>query len=877
MKVSIARAAPVALALLAAAVLLVVAWKLDEQLPRSDRRNRVPIEDLVAPDPLSEAERAALRARTLGGSTVRLDEGAWVQVAGKDGRLAQQYAAQRIDPQPGAYMSMVSPRAVFFLDDGRVVTLRSLSARVHVPNRALESGQFVGEVVVRMYRPSKDGRVDLMADSPALVLETEQLEFDQVIGALECPGPFRLTTDLLTFDGEGLELALAADGKTIERLFVDHALGPIVIDRGRMGGARADQSPSQPGMYLASAVANRTASTSEPLASPATQSAAAPFYRLELRESVEVLRYSGTDRAWSRGDVLTAIFTLQSDLVTKGIVRGSTTDGLDARGDALHAGAPPAQVLAAALAAPTEPRASEDLIVVRFAGSMLLEPAGPKERVPATPGDMLVALDGEVVELATDAQLALRAKEIDIDLAKGAEAVTTPRLLVATGAVEATDSLQTLWCDAMRAQFEAQAGAAGVDPALGAAEVSRVDAQGPLQVQLKDGARLFAGAMEAYPREKRATLAGPNVTLVRAGVLIEGLPELRVDEVARSASSAGAGRARAWEQPLLAGAPRARVAPPSAPSGAPQIDAAWTDSMAFVDRAEAGAVLDLAGRVRVRAQPKPEEFDALDAMRVRLELEPAGTGAPLGSVPPPSGPAGGDVRPRRLHATGDVRMENQTWTDGSRTGEPRLFQVRADDIDYDARAGEAHIEGAGSALVYVPPGSSRDARVAKARERDALVPGGGVEGISRFRWGKSMSFKRVVDDRWLMTMDASVELVRAGARKDDTLTLTCDRLEATLERGVQAVPSGAAPAFDLGSSAEVKRVRGVGRCFIRTPQYDIECEEFDYDTVTQVALLHARPGRLVNVLPKGQGSPMRAASVVWDLASGRIEIRAASR
>jgi len=73
---------------------------------------------------------------------------------------------------------------------------------------------------------------------------------------------------------------------------------------------------------------------------------------------------------------------------------------------------------------------------------------------------------------------------------------------------------------------------------------------------------------------------------------------------------------------------------------------------------------------------------------------------------------------------------------------------------------------------------------------------------------------------------------------------------------------------------EVQRIRGVGRCFIRTPDYDIECEEFDYNVVTQVAELRARAGRLVQVQPKGQGEPLKAASMLWDMQSGRIRVRA---
>lgn len=105
-----------------------------------------------------------------------------------------------------------------------------------------------------------------------------------------------------------------------------------------------------------------------------------------------------------------------------------------------------------------------------------------------------------------------------------------------------------------------------------------------------------------------------------------------------------------------------------------------------------------------------------------------------------------------------------------------------------------------------------------------------------------MNLKRLVDEKFLMTMDQSVELVRAGPKKSDTLTLTCDRLEATLERRIEnadAPKVGTQPAFNLGGSSEVQRVRGIGRCFIRTADYDVECEEFDYNVVTQIAEMRA--------------------------------------
>ena len=905
MKVKASRNVVVGISVVVAVGLLFAAWEFDRDLPASRRDRSAPIEDLVAPKPLTDAEREAAQQHRGGATTVQLDQGAWVQVAGKDGRVAQQYTAQKIDPQPGAFMSMTEPRTVFYMEDGRVATLRANSGRVHVPNRALESGTFNGDVVIRFYRPSPGAVVNLAKDSPSMILESEQLEFDQVLNQIGCQSAFRLTTDILTFDGEGLDLLLGSDGKSIERLTVDRPLGPIVIDRARQSRTQASAMPQQlaPKTILMTPVSmpaegRENFYANAPAQAAAAQAAAAPapaerFYRLELHDDVEILRYSTVDRAWSKGDELVAIFTLKSDLVSKEIVMNAAPvgvpDPLAFRGRTiplgLHLGIA-SHIAGAVIAAAPEPQG--DLLVVRFTGKLKMVPVAAGEKVPDSPQGMNVRIDGQDVELANQAGLALRAKDVDMDLVKDALGRTTPKQLVATGAVEATNVAQTLWCDALRAQFEStQAGAAprsanASDPALGPSEVTRVDADHGVQIQLKDGARVFADGMIAFPPKGLADLRGPGLSIIRGGVMIDAIPSLSVNDRNRTAESPGGGRARSWQSPIVAAELQGKIELPAALAAKPEMDAQWKGQMTFTDRAQNGAVLDLAKDVRIRAEPRPEEFDALDAQTVHLELDrrPSAGGALATAVQANAPtPAGGDIRPRRLIATGDARMENQVWLNADRSGEPRLFQVRGQTIDYDAVTGEASVPSAGSVLVNVPAGGSLDPKAQQNRTRDQSVPGGGIEGISRFRWGSAMNLKRLVDEKFLMSMDQSVELVRAGPKKSDTLTLTCDRLEATLERRIENdsnPKAGTQPAFNLGGSSEVQRVRGIGRCFIRTPDYDVECEEFDYNVVTQIAEMRARPGRLVNVLPKGQGTPLRAAAMTWDLQSGRIQIRSGS-
>ena len=900
MKVKASRNVVVGISVVVAVGLLFAAWQFDRDLPASRRDRSSPIEDLVAPKPLTEAEREAAQQHRGGATTVQLDQGAWVQVAGKDGRVAQQYTAQKIDPQPGAFMSMTEPRTVFYMEDGRVATLRANSGRVHVPNRALESGTFNGDVVIRLYRPSLGAVVNLSKDSPSMILESEQLEFDQVLNQIGCQSAFRLTTDILTFDGEGLDLLLGSDGKSIERLTVDRPLGPIVIDRARQSRTQASAMPQQlaPNTILMTPVSMPAEGRENFYANAPAQAAAAPapaerFYRLELHDDVEILRYSTVDRAWSKGDELVAIFTLKSDLVAKEMVINPAPAGVPDpfafRGRTiplgLHLGIA-SHIAGAVIAAAPEPQG--DLLVVRFTGKLKMVPVAAGEKVPDSAQGMNVRIDGQEVELANQGGLALRAKDVDMDLVKDAMGRTTPKLLVATGAVEATDVAQTLWCDALRAQFEstqanaAQRSANASDPALGPSEVTRVDADHGVQIQLKDGARIFADGMIAFPPKGLADLRGPGLSIIRGGVMIDAIPSLSVNDRNRTAESPGGGRARSWQAPIVAAELQGKIELPAALAAKPEMDAQWKGQMTFTDRAQNGAVLDLAKDVRIRAEPRPEEFDALDAQTVHLELDrrPSAGGALATAVQANAPtPAGGDIRPRRLIATGDARMENQVWLNANRTGEPRLFQVRGQTIDYDAVTGEASVPSAGSVLVNVPAGGSLDPKAQQNRKRDQSVPGGGIEGISRFRWGSAMNLKRLVDEKFLMSMDQSVELVRAGPKKSDTLTLTCDRLEATLERRIENdsnPKAGTQPAFNLGGSSEVQRVRGIGRCFIRTPDYDVECEEFDYNVVTQIAEMRARPGRLVNVLPKGQGTPLRAAAMTWDLQSGRIQIRSGS-
>ena len=225
---------------------------------------------------------------------------------------------------------------------------------------------------------------------------------------------------------------------------------------------------------------------------------------------------------------------------------------------------------------------------------------------------------------------------------------------------------------------------------------------------------------------------------------------------------------------------------------------------------------------------------------------------------------------RLLTADGEARLESRSWVDEARNGEPDLVRITGPSITYDAEAGEGAVRGAGRLLVNRNPDPGSISAEAPADGAMGVALGG--DGTTRFSWNRRMEMVHEVASRYLVTMTDGVEILHAGVRPEDTLTLSAENLEVLMDRGE---PQLGSDALDLGGRAEILRVLARGRVFVRTPGQDVECERFDYDAENQIALLTAREDRLVTVLSRGAGAPVRAESVTWDLRTGRIQITGA--
>ena len=96
---------------LIAMVLIAVVWRLDRPGPTSTLKRTVDLDRIAVPSVPTEAELARPATDIDRDAMATLRDGASVQVAGQDGRLAQEYGAVRIDPLPDSWVDMEQPWA----------------------------------------------------------------------------------------------------------------------------------------------------------------------------------------------------------------------------------------------------------------------------------------------------------------------------------------------------------------------------------------------------------------------------------------------------------------------------------------------------------------------------------------------------------------------------------------------------------------------------------------------------------------------------------------------------------------------------------------------------------------------------------------------
>ena len=470
--------------------------------------------------------------------------------------------------------------------------------------------------------------------------------------------------------------------------------------------------------------------------------------------------------------------------------------------------------------------------------------------------------DGGAMAIRQPEGSSLSATTIDLSMEQTENGSSKAKRLLATGGVEAQDKGQRLWTDSLDCSFRP---VMGKESATENMELSVVQSKGAVQALLAEDARLWATTMDADIPAKRVALRGPDLLLVRGNVVADAMNELTVDEDSGSALAPGTGRFRYWPKAIADSTPKP-VARPAIPEK-PQMEALWNDGMKYVKDKVGRATLDLRGNVRASADRTVRELDQFTANKAVLTLG-RDTNAldQAGDAAKRSGLSSETSSLQEIHGIGEVRIESRAWGRDDRTDEPRLFRLMSSEVIHNVITGESNVPTAGTLLVF-----DRDDEGAKPAPPSLFD----ARGSTRFSWDTSLVMNRDGKTRYRITLDGGVELIHAGLRPQDTLTLTADQLENTVER-LEAAPVKAeateATPVDFGAPVKLLRIRALGRVFVRTPDVDVECDAFDYDLRTKVATLTARAGRTITVMQKGKGSPIKAEAAVWDLDNGRVRV-----
>jgi len=429
---------PIALVALSLVVVGAILWRAGVSTPEKTRSPRISgAVDLVAPDPLTEREQAEAKRGLNPDAPVRLEAGAWVEVADPaTGKLAQRYSAANVEPLPDRWVNLREPRASFHSASGRIVTVRGDTAVAHIPRRELDAGTIQGNVIVKLFRPDSEGRIDLETDAPAVEVHTTKAELDGPLGQVRCDDVVEVFTPALRFKGRGLSSLVSERGDTPERVVVEEPLGPIRIDLTKLG-SRGGTRPSVPaGADAQSAEGAPTASNSTAQASTArtdsrtdsrdasvsaspasgsapttpapssqtptsqTPSTASPraapidrFYRLTLHDAVRVVRMRNGQESTIEGTQLSMVFSMEGRSAREAFAAlaapqrpfgpmPSTTEPCSLA----------LRVFTLSLAAAPNQEAEQDELKIFYTGRLVMEPTD-------APGDQLASTEETRLEI----------------------------------------------------------------------------------------------------------------------------------------------------------------------------------------------------------------------------------------------------------------------------------------------------------------------------------------------------------------------------------------------------------------------------------------------------------------------------------------------
>ncbi|MHC5002936.1 MAG: hypothetical protein ACYTJ0_07420 [Planctomycetota bacterium] len=378
-------------------------------------------------------------------------ETGWIQsVDETTGAPDQRYRFSRLFPNPEGlpegWFRMEQPEAQLFLSDRRILYLSGESALALAPSRALERGTLTGAVRIELYETSEVRAFETPDTAPLITVLTDEAEFNQELGRIDCPGPVDVRTPTASMVGRGVTIQFNDVDRVVQSLRIDQldhvrllartdapADAPedaAAAEAGPGGPDEADDDRARQARER-DRVADGDGSPREGRRARQRRRLAAEFYVLTLEGDVHVVQGDPENRREMSGDELTVIFSPDSEGL-EGLARDAAPER------SIPAPRPPAAaprslpVLLTRLAmadvgadGPLEP--GPDETVITCSGAVTMAPLRDPELAPPSRRDAVLTMTGSPVRLkdavsATDAvcaELTYRTRGQRVDLRGG--------------------------------------------------------------------------------------------------------------------------------------------------------------------------------------------------------------------------------------------------------------------------------------------------------------------------------------------------------------------------------------------------------------------------------------------------------------------------
>lgn len=440
--------------------------------------------------------------------------------------------------------------------------------------------------------------------------------------------------------------------------------------------------------------------------------------------------------------------------------------------------------------------------------------------------------------------------------------------------------------------------------------VSDASAHNSVYFSGKDGVEASCDELFVTPEAQVADLVGHRVQIGRGQTSIVGTT-MRLEGVHQRLTVMSAGTFEHAES----------TDPDSA-----HAFASWTRQMVFDDKL---GLVDCLGVVRVDWRPDTLSKDTLGGERIQVWLTPDAMNQSLSDFATSAGAQ--DTKPEAVmdqpkpDAIGESNPSGHVATDVRRILRARIEGGEAEDLSTTiARIESRRYAPPDSSDTVVAPGMSPDLKlrqlsylegmeiIADNERGTVTTPGPGKlllvdrrsehamapknlaqppeivlsenssRGNALFAWTGSMSMNRAEK---MIRMNDSVRMDHLRADDGLRTSMECDQLIAILDGGMlEEQKSRAAdsqtteqtpgrPTDDVARIGRLSSTHASGRVWLKAGSRELRADQVRYDAELQTADAESAEGSSVTIFDQGTASPLTARSILWNLRTGRIEIK----